>query len=234
MTNNLTSLNKPTIRIDVVSDIVCPWCYIGKRRLEKAIGQLSPTIDVQVAYLPFELNPDMPAEGKPQKEYLVAKFGGEERYDQLTGNVTRIASQEGLTFNYAKQTVSPNTLDAHRLLWFARDSGRQGELKEALMNAYFQEGIDLSNRSNLVAVAVQAGFDEPSVSAFLNSEDGIAEVRYAEEINYQRGISGVPFFIINNKYGISGAQPTEAFVKALTQIGSEMSAAGQVCSTDGC
>jgi predicted DsbA family dithiol-disulfide isomerase len=209
---------KVAIKIDVVSDIVCPWCYIGKRRLEKAMQEIATQFDFEVDHLPFELNPDMPKEGRNQKEYLSAKFGGTARYQQLTDNVTKIATDEGLHFDYARQTTSPNTRTAHRLIWLARQEGKSMAVNEALMRAYFEEGVDLSVKESLIGVAVKAGLDEKRVNDLFDSEEGLAEVLYAEQLNHQRGISGVPFFIVNNQFGISGAQPVEVFVKALTQI----------------
>lgn len=217
-------MSKPLIKIDVVSDVVCPWCYIGKRRLEKAIEMLSDKIDFQVEYHPFELNPDMPAEGRNQKEYLAAKFGGEEQYHQITSRTEKTAAQEGLRFDFAKQRISPNTLNAHRLIAFAKGKGKQAELKEALMSAYFEKGIDLTQTKNLVDIAREHGLEAKETELFINSDELAAEVRMEEQLNSRRGISGVPFYIINNQYGVSGAQPTEVFVRTLTEIADEVSA----------
>ena len=211
-------MNKTTIKIDVVSDVVCPWCYIGKRRLEKAMQELAAQFDFEVDHLPFELNPDTPKEGRNQKEYLTDKFGGAARYQQITDHVTKIAAEEGLQFDYTRQTTSPNTREAHRLIWLGRQEGKSMVVNEALMRAYFEEGIDLSVKENLIGIAVKAGLNEKRVNELLDSEEGLAEVLFAEQLNHQRGISGVPFFIVNNQFGISGAQPVEVFVKALTQI----------------
>jgi predicted DsbA family dithiol-disulfide isomerase len=220
------------IKVDVVSDVVCPWCYIGKKRLEKAIKELGDSFEVELQFLPFELNPDMPKEGRNQREYLTTKFGGAARYDQITNHVAGIAREEGLQFDFHKQVVSPNTFDAHRLIWFAQKEGVQPEVKEALMSAYFEEGVDLSKQENLVETVVKAGLDRSKVTEFLNSDQGIEEVRAMEQLNYQRKISGVPFFIINNQYGISGAQPAEVFVQAFTQIGAEISSQGEACDVE--
>jgi predicted DsbA family dithiol-disulfide isomerase len=225
-------MSKPVIKIDVVSDVVCPWCYIGKRRLEKAIDQLKDDFEFEVEYHPFELNPTMPAEGRNQKEYLSAKFGGEERYRQITSHTEKTAAQEGLSFDFSKQKTSPNTLDSHRLIAFAKSKGKQAELKEALMSAYFEKGIDLTQNKNLVAIAVEHGLDAHETEQFLKSDNLTAEVKLEEQLNYQRGISGVPFYIINNKYGVSGAQPTDVFVNALTEIGGSV-VAGEACDVDG-
>lgn len=208
----------PKIKIDVVSDVVCPWCYIGKRRLEKAIDQLAGQVDVEVEFHPFELNPDMPKEGRNQKQYLSNKFGGPERYKQITANVTKVAAEEGLHFNFDKQEVSPNTREAHRIIRYAKTNGKQAAVKEAFMKAYFEEGVDLSKKENLLAIAIKVGLDETNVSSLLDSDEGLVEIELEERTYAQRGISGVPYFIINNKYGVSGAQPSEVFQQALLDI----------------
>jgi len=230
--NTLELLNKPKIRIDVVSDVVCPWCYIGKRRLEKALDQLSNQYEFEVEYQPFELNPDMPKEGVNQKEYLSKKFGGEARYQQITDQTTQTAAIEGLKFDFSKQKVSPNTRDAHRIIFLSKEEGKQAQTNEAFMKAYFEEGIDLSKKENLMAVAVKAGLSEKKVESWLDSDKGLAEVELSEQTSHQRGISGVPFFIINNKYGVSGAQPSEAFIDMLTQVGKEVVTQGESCDVD--
>lgn len=215
-------MDKVKIRIDVVSDVVCPWCFIGKRRLEKALTSLPENIEVDVAFLPFELNPELPRAGSDHKAYLAKKFGSKERYDQLTAHVVGVAAGEGLKFDFEKQSVMPNTLDSHRLIQYAKRSGKQAAVKEALMKAYFEQGVDLSKHENLVNIAVQNGLDRNEVQLFLASDEGALEVKQMEQLNQQRGISGVPFYIINNKYGISGAQPSDAFIEILTEVASEV------------
>jgi len=226
-------MSKPVIKIDIVSDVVCPWCYIGKRRIEKAIKALEAEFDFDVIYLPFELNPQTPKEGFNQKEYLVKKFGSEEKYNQITSHVTSVAAEEGLQFNFDKQNISPNTNDAHRVIWFAKKEGKQLQVKEAFMSAYFDQGIDLTRKENIIAVASSTGMNAARVASLLDSQEGILEVNQLEQQNHQRGISGVPFYIINNQYGISGAQPSDVFVNALKQIGSEITTTeGEACETD--
>jgi predicted DsbA family dithiol-disulfide isomerase len=225
-------MTKPTIKIDVVSDVVCPWCYIGKRRLEKAIAEVSDQIDVEIEYLPFELNPDMPAGGRNQKEYLTKKFGSETKYLQIVNHVTEVAKQEGLQFDFKKQNISPNTRNAHRLIWFAKNHGKQIEMKEAVMKAYFEDGIDLTKTESLISIATHVGLDAEKTKMFLSSAEGIAEVTTEEMLNAQRGITGVPFYIINNQYGVSGAQPSEVFIKALLEISSEDIVEGETCDAE--
>jgi predicted DsbA family dithiol-disulfide isomerase len=215
-------MTKPLIKVGVVSDVVCPWCYIGKRRLEKAIDQLKDKMDFEIAYYPFELNPDAPVEGVDNKKYLTQKFGGESAYVQLTGNVARIAESEGLHFDFEKQKVSPNTRHAHRLLLLAREDGKQLDLAEALFKAYFTDGVDLSNNDNLIEIAKGVGLPEDKVKIFLESNTGINEVAAAEKELHSMGITGVPFYIINDKYGVSGAQATSAFVSAFENVGKEL------------
>lgn len=220
-------MTKPKIKVDVVSDVVCPWCYIGKRRIEKAMDNLMDTYDFEVEYHPFELNPKMPLEGVDQKEYLSAKFGGSDRYDKITASTTATAAQEGLSFDFSKQKVSPNTRDAHRVIQFAKQAGKQPEVKEALMKAYFEQGVDLSKKENLVSVAVNAGLAKQAVEALLSSNEGLAEIEHAEHELQKLGISGVPFYILNNTHGISGAQPSETFVNAFKEIGKALTAADE-------
>ncbi len=224
---------KPVIIIDIVSDVVCPWCYIGKRRIEKAMRELSQEFDFDVSYLPFELNPQTPKEGFNQKEYLANKFGGPERYDQITSHVTNVASAEGLKFDFDKQPTSPNTKDAHRVIWFAKKEGKQLQVKEAFLKAYFEDGVDLTRKENIIAIAVSAGLNKEHVATLLDSNEGIMEVNRLEQQNHQRGISGVPFYIINNQYGVSGAQPSDVFIQALKQIGSEVILSeSEACNVD--
>lgn len=206
-------MSKRRIKVDVVSDVVCPWCYIGKRRLEAAISKVKGDIEVEVNYLPFELNPNIPSEGADQKLYLEAKFGSSDRYRQLTAHVTSIAGQEGLHFDFAKQTIMPNTLNAHRLIQFAGTLGVQDAVKEALMKAYFEDGVDLSNNENLLTIAERAGLDRKGAEQLLSSDKDVDAVREMENLSKRRGITGVPFFIINDKYGVSGAQPHDTLAQ---------------------
>jgi predicted DsbA family dithiol-disulfide isomerase len=207
----------PVIRIDVVSDVVCPWCYIGKTRLDKAVNQLRDTYDFIITYHPFELNPDLPATGVDQKHYLTKKFGGPDRYQQITQHVTRIAAEEGLAFDFDKQHVSPNTRQAHRLIRLAHAEGVQDKVVKALFSAYFEKGVDLASREALIRVVTEAGLDETRVRTLLSSDEGLHEVIAEEKQMQELGITGVPFYIINQRYGVSGAQPVETLVKVISE-----------------
>jgi len=212
---------KQQIRIDIVSDVVCPWCYIGKRRLEKALDQLNNSFDFEIEYHAFELNPDMPATGVNHKKYLSQKFGGEARYEQLTSHTAQVAAEEGLKFDFDDNSISPNTRKAHAIIQFAKASGKQLPVMEALFKAYFTQNINLADDKNLVDVAVSAGMDRSEVESLISTDDALVQVALAEKEIAKLGVSGVPFYIINNRYGISGAQATETFVKALQEIAAE-------------
>ncbi len=212
---------KTTIKIDVISDVVCPWCYIGKRRLEKALNKLDSEYTFEVTYHPFELNPSIPESGVNQKQYLSQKFGGEERYEKITAHVTQVAAEEGITFNFHKQAVSPNTRTAHRIIQLAKHVDKQAEVKEAFMKAFFTDGVDLTKMDNLIAIAQQAGLEGEIVAQLISGKQGVAEVIQAEKEIQQLGITGVPFYIINNKYGLSGAQPPEAFIEVIQKAALE-------------
>lgn len=212
---------KQRMKIDIVSDVVCPWCYIGKRRLERALKDLENDYDFEITYRPFELNPAIPASGRNQKDYLVEKFGSEERYNSITQQVTRLAAEEGLEFNYDKQLRSPNTRKSHALIQYARSEGRQQEMVEHLFKAYFTEGMDLTRNEILLEIADSAGLDVERSRQLIEDENALLQVALEEQEIYKLGISGVPFFIVNGKFGISGAQPTDTFIRTLQDIGKE-------------
>jgi len=225
--------SKTAIKVDIISDVVCPWCYIGKRRLEKAIEQVADKYDIELEYHPFELNPGMPQAGVDQREYLSNKFGGEERYEQITEHTTSVAAAEGLHFDFSKQRVSPNTRNMHAVIQLAKAEGKQLLATEAFFKAYFTNGVDLSKKENILAVAVNAGLNKEKVEACLEDEKAKAQIAVAEKEMQKLGITGVPFYIINNKYGVSGAQLPETFVKAFEEVSLKIVAVGEACDVDG-
>ena len=193
------------VTIDIYSDVICPWCFIGKRRMEKGLAGQAAT----VRWHPFELNPDMPREGVERRAYRVKKFGSWERSLELDAQVGRAFAGEGLAFNSEKMARTPNTFDAHRVIWLAGERGVQDAVVEALFRAYFTDGRDLSDRATLAAVAVEGGLDAKEVGELLAGDRGAAEVREWEQKGQRLGISGVPFFVINGTVALSGAQPPE-------------------------
>jgi predicted DsbA family dithiol-disulfide isomerase len=224
-------MNKQVIKIDVISDVVCPWCYIGKRRLEKAMQHLSSEYDFDVQYHPFELNPGMPVEGENNMEYLVEKLGSLDRYELLTSQTARVAAQEGLSLDFHKQLISPNTRKAHALIQFARQFKKQSELTEAFFKAYFSDGIDLSDDENLLDISENIGLDKEQARLIIADLQQLKRIEEQERMWQASGIRGVPFYIINDQYGISGAQTSETFIRALKEI-DEKTEVADACGID--
>jgi len=208
-----------TLNIDVISDVICPWCYIGKRRLERAVSAVSGQQEVQVHWHPFQLNPTMPKEGISRREYRTRKFGSWERSMELDAKVIAVGETEGIHFAFDKMERTPNTVDAHRLIWLADQHGCQDAVVEALFRAYFIEGKDIGNQQTLIDVAAESGLDPQSAENMLNSEAGMEVIVQAGELSQRHDVTGVPFFIINNTITLSGAQPPEEFQKAFRQAG---------------
>ena len=208
------------IRIDVVSDVVCPWCFIGKRRLEKALA-LASDVPVEVHYRPYYLNEWIPAEGMSREEYLTTKFGSPDRYKDIARRVQAAAAAEGLVYAVEKMSRQPNTRDPHRLIRWAEGIGKAPEMKQRLMDLYFTEGADLSNEAVLVQAAADVGLDPEDVRAALDSDKDIAEIEQEVNAAKEAGIQGVPCFILDGKYAISGAQEPEALAQAIQQVSAQ-------------
>jgi predicted DsbA family dithiol-disulfide isomerase len=200
--------DKTPVRIDVVSDVVCPWCFIGKRRLEKALA-LKPDIPVEVHWHPYFLNDWIPREGIARNDYLTTKFGSPERYTDIAQRVSAAAAEEGLTYAIDKIGRQPNTLDAHRLIRWAEGIGKAAEMKQRLMDLYFTDGADLSNRAVLVQAATDIGLDGDDVNEALASDQDVEQVEREAQSAKEAGIQGVPCFIFGGKFAVSGAQAAE-------------------------
>jgi predicted DsbA family dithiol-disulfide isomerase len=205
------------LRIEVYSDVICPWCYIGKRRLERALDQLNGAAQARITWRPFQLNPTMPKEGMDRTTYLAAKFGSLDAFRQLEEHVLAAGVAERVPFAFEKMARTPNTLMAHRLIWYAEQQGRQGAVVESLFRGYFTEGVDIGSMPVLGQLAGRAGLDAAAVESFLQSEEGTTEVKAEEATGHRFGIRGVPYFILNGGISISGAQPPDIFVSALQQ-----------------
>lgn len=203
------------ISVDVISDVICPWCFIGKRRLEKAV--VAHGGPVKVRWHPFQLNPTMPKEGISRKEYRIKKFGSWERSTELDANIVSVGKEEEIDFAFDRMERTPNTLDAHRLIWLADQSNCQDAIAEALFRAYFTEGQDIGNRQTLINVAVETGLDRLSAETMLNSDEGMDAIATAKAMSQRHRVDSVPFFIINNEITLSGAQEPETFISAFKQ-----------------
>ena len=202
----MTDLKAANLTIDVVSDVVCPWCYVGKRNLEAALA-LRPDLKVDVRYRPFQLDATLPPEGMDRTQYMVRKFGSLDRLKDAHTRLEDMGNERNIHFDFAAIKRSPNTLDAHRLIRWAASVGKQPEVKERLMSLYFEHGADVGDRTVLLDVAENHGLNRETVAKMLEDGTDIIAVQTEIEQAQAMGVSGVPFFILAGKYGVSGAQP---------------------------
>jgi predicted DsbA family dithiol-disulfide isomerase len=219
-------MNSPTLTIDVVSDVVCPWCYIGKRKLEAtlALPQASELPNVQIRWQPFQLNPDLPPEGVSRKQYLEDKFGGPERAAEIYQRVLTAGQSVGLTLNIDGIERQPNTLAAHALIAFAQlGEADASDIKERLLHAYFVENRFIGSEDVLIDIAYEAGLNGDAARAFISNPEHLDMVAQSDAHIRSLGISGVPFFIFNQKLAVSGAQDPTILLDAMLQA-----AAGKV------
>ncbi|GJE44922.1 DsbA family oxidoreductase [Methylobacterium soli] len=205
-----------SLTISVFSDVICPWCDLGKRRLERALDQLGLRESTTVEWLPFELNPDMPAEGVERSVYRARKFGAE-RSAELDRQMTELGREEGISFAFDRMLRTPNTRKAYMLIAAARQQGRGGALVEALFRAYFEEGRDVGDEEVLLDLTTQIGLDRSQALAALASDELRALIVSAEAQAAEMQISGVPFFIVDQQWAVSGAQPSEQWVALIRE-----------------
>ncbi len=214
------------ITIEIVSDMVCPWCFIGKRRLEQALAERGPGEEIRIDWRPFQLNPDMPALGIDRKEYLEAKFGGPEGARQVYQNIHDAGATVGLDLQFDRIPRTPNTINSHKLVDRAGKEGCQDAVVEILFQAYFQDGKDIGDLDVLVAAAAEAGMNAESIRTYLESDEDVERVRNEDMTARQMGVQGVPCFIFNRKYAISGAQEPAAFHQIFERLAQEAAAEG--------
>jgi predicted DsbA family dithiol-disulfide isomerase len=203
------------LHIEVYSDVVCPWCYVGKRRLERALSELKGAVKAEVTWLPFQLNPTMPNEGLERTAYLEAKFGSLDAFRQMEEQVLAAGVEEHIAFAFDKIARTPNTFLAHRLIWYAGREGCQNAMVDSLFNGYFEEGADIGSHSILAQLADRARL---KAEPFLRGQDGTAEVKAEESAGHRLGIRSVPYFLLNGTYALSGAQPPDRFVAAFKKV----------------
>jgi predicted DsbA family dithiol-disulfide isomerase len=213
------------IPITVYSDVICPWCFVGKRRLEAGLAELSPSVTghISLSWRPFELNPEMPAGGMERRSYRAAKFG-DARSAELDLKMAETGRELGIAFAFDRMQRTPNTRLAHRLIWEAGRQGRQDAMVERLFHGYFEQGLDIGAADTLRNLAKKCELDAKGVEQALTGEDSLKAVTRLEEEGYSLGIKGVPFFLLLSKYCVSGAQPPEFWRDALPKIASEASA----------
>jgi predicted DsbA family dithiol-disulfide isomerase len=217
-----------SITIDVVSDVVCPWCYVGQKRLERAIA-IAPEIAVDVRWRPFQLDPTIPPEGRDRKRYMLDKFGSEERIREIHDRLEGIGAEEGIAFNFAAIKFSPNTLDAHRVIRWAGTAGEgvQNRLVRRLFELNFEEGANLGDHSVLIAAARDADMDSSIVETLLPTDADRENVRSEIATATRMGVQGVPCFLFEGRYAVMGAQDAESLADAIRQV-AEAKARGEL------
>jgi predicted DsbA family dithiol-disulfide isomerase len=206
------------IDIDIVSDAICPWCYVGKKRLEKAVATIGGRHEIRVHWKPFQLNPGMPKEGMGRKEYRERKFGSEKVVAELDRRMLAVGEQEGIPFALDRIARTPNTFDAHRLIWWAGRNGAQDAAVDGLFRAFFTQGLDIGDHDILTDVAAGAGLDRRGAAAFLEGSDGAREVRDEEAKARDLGVEAVPFFVIGGRFAVSGAHEPDSFLEAFEEL----------------
>ena len=216
--NDMVAGNETAVgtRIDVVSDAICPWCYIGKRQLERALATLTEDgLQFSVHWNPFQLNPEMPKEGRDRAAYRAWKFGSAERMREADARVAQAAADVGLPFRQDLMLRTPNTIDAHRLIWFAGQNNVQDATMEAVFEAYFTQGRDIGDPTVLADCAAQARLDRDEVAAFLAGDVAAQEMRAADQSAREAGVNGVPSFFLDGYSLFSGAMPADTIADAL-------------------
>ncbi|WP_158963656.1 DsbA family oxidoreductase [Chachezhania sediminis] len=212
-----TGPSVPPVRLDILSDPICPWCFIGKTMLDQALAQV-PDHPFTIEWHPFQLNPDMPAGGMDRRDYLEAKFGGQQGAVKAYLPVVEKAAEAGLTIDFEAMERTPNTLDAHRLIHWAGIEGHQQEAVDALFRAYFQEGRDIGDHEVLGDIADTIGLDAAVVRRLLDSDADKDDIRARDAHSRKMGVTSVPTFIVAGKHAVPGAQPAELWVKVIEEL----------------
>ena len=205
------------IKLDILSDPICPWCYIGKTRLEKAM-EAEPDHPFVIEWHPFQLNPDMPMEGMDRREYLETKFGGKENAVRVYGEIDRHAREEGLEIDFGAIQRTPNTIDAHRLIHWAGIEGKQNAVVDALFKAYFRDGRDIGDTEVLCDLADGAGLDAAVIGKLLKTDEDVDIIRQRDAHSREMGVNSVPTFIVDNRHAVPGAQASELWVKVIREL----------------
>lgn len=208
--------------IDVYADIACPWCYLGRARLKRALAD-RPGLDVSLNWRPFQLQPDLPSDGQDFRTVLEKKFGQWSRVEQMFERLERLGDEEGLTFDFDKIEAAPNTRDAHRLILWAQEHDRGDELATRLFRAYFSEGRNVSGREVLVECAADVGLDSDEARSLLESDRYAQAVRDSQRKAQRRGVTGVPCYVFDDQHAVTGAQPVEVFGEALDALQPDVS-----------
>ena len=208
------------IEIDIVSDTICPWCYVGKRRLERALDGFEAD-EVRVRWHPFQLNPGMPPEGMDRAEYVTAKFGGAQAARAVYDRIRDAGAEEGIAFAFERMPRTPNTFASHRVVHFAGREGRQDEVVEALFQAVFVDGRDIGDFETLVDIGAECGIDPVALAEYLAGTEEAGDLRAEEERSRRMGVTGVPCFIIGGRYAVTGAQEPTVLRSVIDKVAEE-------------
>jgi predicted DsbA family dithiol-disulfide isomerase len=208
------------MKIDVYADVVCPWCYVGQKRHEEALRS-RPDLEVERRWRPVQLRPEMPARGVPWRPFALEKFGGEANMRRAFAHVAAAGEPDGVRFDFDRVASAPNTVDAHRLILHAARRGREWPMADALFRGYFAEGRDLNDAEALTAMAADAGLDPDEARAYLAGDSGAQDVWESQQVAVGLGIGGVPFYVIDDRYAVSGGQPAEVWLRTLEAIEAE-------------
>lgn len=212
-------IERTELVVDVISDAVCPWCFVGMKRLEHA-ARLVDNVEVRARWRPYQLDPNIPAGGLPRRDYMLGKFGSEDRIREIHARIEPLGAAEGIAFDFDAITVSPNTLDAHRLIRWAAANGEevQGRLVRLLFSLYFEQGRNIGDHAVLIAAAREAGMDSAVVETLLPSDADTDAVRNEIATASRMGVTGVPCFLLERRYAVMGAQDTDTLADAIRQV----------------
>ena len=205
------------VRLDIISDPICPWCYIGKAQLDRAIAETGAN-PFDISWRIFQLNPDMPPEGMDRRRYLEAKFGGPERAKEIYARIEKAAEEAGIQIDFERIQKTPNTMDAHRLIRWSRTTGHQHALVERLFVEYFARGRDISDHDVLLVAAESVGMEREVVARLLAGDSDRDQLREEEAAARQMGVNGVPCFLVGGRYVLQGAQPAETWAKVIREL----------------
>jgi len=212
------------VKLDILSDPICPWCYIGKSLLDRALED-RPDHPFEIEWHPFQLNPDMPSEGADRRAYLEAKFGGKESADRVYGRIAEAADAAGLKLDLDGIDRTPNTIDAHRLIHWSGLEGRQTAAVSGLFRAYFEDGKDTGQRETLLDIAASIGLDRDMIARLFDSDADIEDIRARDTHARTRGVTGVPTFVVANAHVLQGAQPTDLWLRVIDEVTTQLRAA---------
>ncbi|PKV76071.1 putative DsbA family dithiol-disulfide isomerase [Pontibacter ramchanderi] len=214
------TMTKQKIKIDIFSDINCPWCYVGERRLSKALQEVSDKYEAEISFKAFELNPNIPQDGMGRRDYFKGNYGEQilAQIPAMDERMTAAGSEEGIQFNFSEEMTVNNTFNGHRLIWLAGQYGVQHEVAGALFKAYFTDNRPMNDTAVLKEIGIAQGIPAERLENFFESEEGKKEIREMEAFAQSAGITGVPAFVINDQYLVSGAQPAETFLNVFKQV----------------